>query len=77
MKPNKVTNTETMRVLLNALQIPNTKLIIHKDVIELNMEFENFIGYIMSYMDDVLHQLYGETPEWNEIKELILKNYQI
>lgn len=77
MKPNKVINTETMQVLLNALQIPNSKLIIHKDIIELNMGFEDFIGYIMSYMDESMHTIYGETNEWNIIKQIILDNYKI
>ena len=77
MKPNKVTNTETMQLLLNALQIPNSKLIIHKDIIELDMEFEDFIGYIISYMDEPMHTIYGETNEWNMIKQIILDNYKI
>jgi len=69
----EVKNSADMRELLNAMRIETYKYKVSGDKIILNLNGQQLM-YAMNAMHFNVKNNYGETPEWQELADLLPKN---
>ena len=62
----KVSNTKTMAVLLDALNIRRYEWKPTDDGIEINLNSQQLL-YAINGSSEAVQHIYGKTPEWSEL----------